>query len=265
MLRAMSSPSPLARLRTPLLRACGVRLSSDLYERAARIGLTLPLDAKRRDRIARIRAAGALFVHIPKNGGMSVSAALYGCQVKHVTVRYYATVAPDLLATLPSFATLRDPAERFVSAFHYARAGGSRDNRVSLPFRALYADFIDYDDALDHLEGLRSPFQADHIFRPQSWYVTRPDGSVAVDRLLLLDRPDAIAAHLRRLSVAVLPHLNRGPVAAPPLSPRQQARVARLYARDVALVDGVRHGRCVLRLPATGTRLPSLAAAMAGR
>ena len=72
---------------------------------------------------------------------------------------------------LPSFAVLRDPTARFLSAYRYGRAGGSAINDVAEPFRTLYRGFRSIDDALDHVETAASPYAVDHIFRPQSWYV----------------------------------------------------------------------------------------------
>jgi hypothetical protein len=95
--------------------AFGVRLVSDVPERLSRWRIPYPPSAQRRHRIAAIQESGVLFIHVPKNAGTSVCDRLYGEQIKHETVRYYAMVAPDLL-DLPSFAIVRDPVARFLSA-----------------------------------------------------------------------------------------------------------------------------------------------------
>lgn len=113
---------------------------------------------------------------------------LYGLQIKHASVRYYARAAPKLLGDVGSFAVVRDPVERFQSAFDYAKAGGSRDSRISAPFRERYMAFRSFDDALDHVERARSPYQIDHIFRSQFWYVADAEGEIRVKRLVPFDR-----------------------------------------------------------------------------
>lgn len=166
---------------------------------------------------------------------MAVSHALYGEQVRHASIRYYGAVAPALAKSLPTLAVFRDPIERFRSAYVYARAAGSRDNRVSEPFRSVYLTFRDVDDALDHLEAADWPYGVDHIFRPQSWYVTNGRGALAVDHLVALpDLADALSALAPW--AGPLPDLNRTAGEKPTLTPRQEWRLRYLYASDFALI-----------------------------
>ncbi|MBB5687314.1 sulfotransferase family 2 domain-containing protein [Sphingobium boeckii] len=219
-----------------------VHLRSDFRERLCDMGWRLPLDGGRRARLGAIRAAGALFIHIPKNAGTSISNALYGRQIKHASLRYYESVAPDLLENVPSFAILRDPVQRFLSAYHFGRAGGSRLKPISEPFATRYRAFRSIDDALDHLESAASLYHVDHIFRPQSWYISRRDGTIAIDRLLMLEDGQSVARFLKPFDIHRLEHLNRGAGDKIALSPHQLARVQRLYALDFALVDFCRNG-----------------------
>ncbi len=233
-----------------IMRRCRVLLVGDLYERACDAGLPLPLDGKRRRRLRNVRAARTLFIHIPKNAGMSIAQALYGEQIKHATIRYYAKAAPRMLWRTTSFAVLRDPVARFVSAFNYARAGGSADNCISAPFIDRYMAFQTIDDALDHLESAADIYQIDHIFRPQSWYVTDRAGKVIVDRLFLLEEFDRVRRFLALRSIPDVPHLNH--VEKPPveLDETQLARIRDFYARDIELVQALRDE--------ASERLPSL-------
>ena len=230
----------LDRIGVRIRQACGVRLVGDLYERACDAGLGLPLDGKRRQRLRQVQQARTLFIHVPKNAGMSISAAMYGQQIKHATIRYYRRAAPRLLRRTTSFAVLRDPIERFISAFHYAQAGGSADNRVAAPFRDTYMAFRTIDDALDHLEAAPSVYAIDHIFRPQSWYISDRAGKVVVDRLFLMHEMDRVREFLQLRCGAELDHINASTPLRMPLDATQIARIERLYADDVALVAKVR-------------------------
>ncbi|UAK23338.1 sulfotransferase family protein [Sphingomonas nostoxanthinifaciens] len=233
---------PGERVRYAVARMLGLRLISDIYERACDLNITLPAGAKRRRRLVALRHAGALFIHIPKNAGQSVSHALYGMQVKHASIRYYRRAAPDL-ARLPSFAILRDPVERFASAYHYARQGGHPDNRITPGFFRIYSRFGGVDDALDHVEAARSVYDVDHVFRPQSWYVTDRHGAVAVDRLLDFSELAEIERLVPGCSIGPVGHLNRLARPDHALTPAQAERVRRLYAADVALIAGARAAR----------------------
>lgn len=224
-------------LQRYLARAFGLRLTSDIYERLCDFGLKPPLDRERRQRLAAILKVGTLFIHVPKNAGMSVSHALYGRQVKHSTIRYYQRVAPELASAAPSFAVIRDPLERFLSAYRYARMGGSGDNVVSLPFRRIYRTLSSIDMTLDHLEAARFPYGVDHIFRAQSWYVLDDAGRVSVGRLILLDDLESYMAAAHAL---VLPRINRGAGGRESLTSAQAERLRRLYRRDFELFDALR-------------------------
>ncbi len=215
-----------------------VRLNGDLAERLCDLGLRPPVGPRRCRRLELFQGRGLLFVHVPKAAGMAISQALYGEQVQHATIRYYATVAPALTRALPKLAVIRDPIDRFRSAFAYARSG-SPANQVSEPFRSTYARFRDVDDALDHLEASRWPYGVDHIFRPQSWYVTDREGAVAVDHLVALSD---LPAALETLApwAAPLPDLNRTGARKPLLTSRQEWRLRYLYASDLALARRVR-------------------------
>jgi hypothetical protein len=224
-------------MKAVLARAFGTRLASDAHERAARLGLRLPLGAARKARLSAIREREILFIHVPKTAGMSVSSTLYGLQVKHASVRYYDHIDPDLRADLPSFAVMRDPIERFVSAYRYARGGGGRHSRVSIPFRRQYRDFRDVDDALDHVEGARSLFDIDHIFRPQSSYLLDAHHRIGVDAIVRFGAGIALGSQLKRCGIDALPWLNRSEKAALDLTEGQKARIRRLYTIDVALFE----------------------------
>lgn len=183
---SLSEPRQDAR-RHLACRLFGVRLISDIHERACDLGITIPPGRGRRERIARTAEAELLFIHVPKAAGTSISQALYGTQVKHLSIRLARRLGGGRLAVLPSFAVLRDPTARFLSAYRYGLAGGSAVNAVAEPFRTFYRNFRSIDDALDHVEEAASPYAVDHIFRPQSWYVVDAQGRIAVDHLLTMD------------------------------------------------------------------------------
>ena len=216
-----------------------VRLVSDVPERLARSPLPYRPNAKRRERITTIQRRGVLFIHVPKNAGTSVCHQLYGTQIKHETVRYYASVAPRVL-DLPSFAILRDPVCRFLSAFAYASNGGTRDRKVARPFNARYRAFETVDDAIDHLATARSPFDIDHIFRPQSWYLTDAQGDCRVENLIPYEEIDSLGAIMGLDELDALPRLNRSNTGTAPirLNPSQEAFIEDFYAGDYALWRG---------------------------
>ena len=231
----ISSPNS-AKLKANAIisKAFGVRLVSDVPERLARLHVHPWLNAKRKARIKTIRERELLFVHIPKNAGTSICQRLYGCQVKHASVSYYAKAAPDILA-LPSFAVIRNPMERFFSAFHYAQSGGTKDQQIALPFQEQYRAFKNIDDAINHLASARSVFDIDHVFRPQSWYLYDSTGHCPIDIFIPYHRVSEIGIMLGIRDLAYLPRLNCNDSTIEPLDGAQLAFLQSFYQDDFRL------------------------------
>jgi hypothetical protein len=232
----------LDRLHSAMRRMTGLKLVSDLHERPTFPGIYPPLDPKLRHRLRRIRDAGVLFIHIPKNAGMSVSKILYGEQLFHPTIRYYQRVAGDVARTFPSFAIWRNPVDRFVSAYRYARAGGAVDAPVSRAFRQRYMAFNSLDDALDHVEVSPSLYDLDHIFRPQFWYVADMAGRIAVDNICMIDDLDRAVAGDALPGLREMARINKSkPLTVHPTD-EQLRRLQRLYPIDFAIYDSLQEG-----------------------
>lgn len=228
-----------ATAQSALLRLFGVRLTTDIHERAADWGLRLPPGAKRRERLSRIAGRGILFVHIPKNGGTSIGQALYGMPVGHASVRFYLTAAASIMRTCPAFAVLRNPEERFLSAYRHARRGVAADTVIHAAFRETYQAFRSIDDALDHIEAAPSPYAIDNIFRTQRWYLTDRAGALVVQNLVAFDQLPRLRELMPSLGIDV-PHLNRSDPLPLNLTAHQRLRLRHLYADDYRLFDSLR-------------------------
>jgi hypothetical protein len=229
----------LDHLHFMMRQVTGLKLVSDLHERPTFPGIYPPLDPKLNRRLRRIREAGVLFIHIPKNAGMSVSKILYGEQVFHPTIRYYQRVAVDIAHDLPSFAIWRNPVERFVSAYRYARAGGAAEAPVSRAFRTRYMAFKSLDDAIDHVESSPSLFDVDHIFRPQFWYVADMAGRIAVDNLCMIDDLDRAVTTDALPGLREIARLNRSKSLVTRVNAEQLCRLHQLYPIDFAIFDAL--------------------------
>jgi len=219
--------------------ALRIPLFGDIHERASDWRIPLPPGPKRRNRIETIRRAGVLFVHIPKNAGTSISSLLYGHNMRHETIRYYRHIAPDL--RLPSFAIWRDPIDRFLSAYAFARNGGGRSVRLNPHFAERYTRFQTIDDALDHIEQAPSPYALDYIFRPQSWFVCDDRNTLAIDHLFPMNALHALPRTIPALRGHTIPHLNDSIRSTIPLTDRQISRLKTLYPNDYALKNALTH------------------------
>jgi len=222
----------------------GAWYEEDIYDRFC--GLFPRAMRAFRTRIpAAMRARGLIFVHVPRVAGTSISRALYGrACTHHHSMRYYQTLDPDFCAHTPSFALLRDPFDRFISAFFFVRSGGTPECRLSDVFTAQTRHIRSVDDYLDFLEA-RGALDLDFIMRPQSWFVCdRATGRPLVKDLFLYGEDEGeLIAYLANHGVSQLPWLNRANRHPLPLTSRQRSRIARLYADDLALIESVRASR----------------------
>lgn len=194
---------------------------------------------------APMRARNLIFVHVPRVAGTSIVRSLYGegC-IRHHSMRYFRALDPAFAASAESFALLRDPFDRFTSAFAFVRTGGTPTCHLSEVFVRQTAHIATVDDYLSFLEE-RGPLDLDFVMRPQSWFVCDLQGGAPLVKNLFLYREDdaALAAYLAPHGVGALPWLNRSARTHLMLTMRQRRRVERLYADDFALIEQVRAAR----------------------
>ncbi len=212
---------------------------------------------------------GFVFIHIPKNAGTSVVAALspfntyrdlevgasdlgealrlqyarrFGIS-KHATVAEVRAAMGEDWHRYRSFAVVRDPLQRVASIFGFLKQWrGWRD----MPTMRPHLDEFDGCRTLDQF--VSSQFFTtpgpDRIFEPQARWVTE-GGRVSVDALLHVDRLAVdLAGFLRPLGVPVqgldLKRLNpSGSRGLPGLSAAAQQRVRDRYGADFPLVGTI--------------------------
>jgi hypothetical protein len=183
-----------------------------------------------------------LFLHIPRTAGGSIAEAIEGRDKPHFPLVAYAAHDPARLAGLWKFTFVRDPADRFASAYarvlspraiEQVRLWGDRHVRPagSLErFAKLLADD----------PKLRSIVLAQAHFRPQTEWITVGD-KLGVDYIGRFESLQADFEHVRaHLGLdSTLPWKNRSnhSECGEPLSPATRAAVQSLYARDYALLN----------------------------
>ena len=125
--------------------------------------------------------AGVAFIHVPRAGGTSVANALYGGHIGHFPVRDLLSESSDEVLALPRFTVVRDPWERAVSAWQFARAGsGKGGQEAAIANPGLYKDER-FGSFARFVEEFLLPAEVDRldpVFRRQSWYVgTEPSAA----------------------------------------------------------------------------------------
>lgn len=155
------------------------------------------------------RGAGMVFVHVPKNAGVSISRAIYGRPLGHYSVAEIQRRDPRLLAQTYSFATLRDPVERLVSAYRFARAGSTSEMAVAEPQRYQAPVFGDFNSFVCQWLVRQDLAEIDGIFRTQASYLLSDDGPGVTDLFCLPDLQPLIEMLRSRVrQTVVLEHRN---------------------------------------------------------
>lgn len=83
-------------------------------------------------------AKQAIFIHVPKVAGTSISLAIFGQETGHFSARMYKYTDPTRFQSYFKFGFVRDPADRFSSAYSYLKGGGS--NPTDNYFAKTYID-----------------------------------------------------------------------------------------------------------------------------
>lgn len=191
-------------------------------------------------RAAKWKAAGLIFVHVPKNGGTSINKALYGQLMGHYRVRDIERFRPSLLREIPSLGLIRNPWARAYSAWNFARRGTQMTDGAQIhdPGRYKGAEFATFEHfVLGWLPG-RDLEHEDFVFRPQSHFLLDRGEEIGVSHLGRIERPDTYLPFIeetigRRVEVG---HVNRTASAGAyrdAYTPEMRDLVAQAYRRDV--------------------------------
>lgn len=87
-----------------------------------------------------------IFIHIPKNAGSSISEAFGFKHVNHSTyLQLEAVVGESDIRDFYTFTFVRNPYDRFISLYHYARLTESKYHSSINPDKAMYGKHLDYD------------------------------------------------------------------------------------------------------------------------
>jgi len=192
-------------------------------------------------RTSNFREAGVVFVHVPKAAGTSLSDALYGRIIGHFGIQDVLDYCPKDVLALPRFAVVRNPWDRLVSAWAFARAGSGAGDGVKARIRNArrYSApvFATFDTFLTDWLANQDLNRLDPVFRPQAAYARAADGTMPFDHIGRVERlPETIAWLSERLGrelplrrVNASNHKDFRTY----YTPATKAVVARLYADDV--------------------------------
>ncbi|WP_415906477.1 sulfotransferase family 2 domain-containing protein [Neptuniibacter sp. QD72_48] len=129
------------------------------------------------------RDGKVVFIHVPKAAGTSIAETLYGRSITHHTADHFRKANRKLYSDSFTFSVVRNPYERLVSAYKFAKAGGTK--RVPIRNPELYTgkDFSNFENFVKNWLVRKDINNIDFVFQPQWIYVCDKKSKIIVDRL----------------------------------------------------------------------------------
>ena len=124
----------------------------------------------------------SIFIKIPKTAGTSITKALFNTGSGHAMSEHYEIFGPEKFNSYFKFAFVRNPWDRFLSAYIYLKQGG--DNSVDRNWADIHLS--KFDNFEDFVLSLKDKKQAQKIlewmhFAPQYLYVCDHKMNIKVD------------------------------------------------------------------------------------
>jgi len=147
----------------------------------------IPLDILRR--YPYWKRAGVIFVHIPKSAGVAINTALYNRPLGHFFATDIQKVIPNAFDTLLTFGVVRNPLDRLVSAYRFAKSGGTSQMGIKNPNNYHIKEFRSFDTFVSEWLVNQNLSDVDGIFKPQYFYLCDQD-KIIVDHVIYFENLD---------------------------------------------------------------------------
>ncbi|SEF40124.1 Sulfotransferase family protein [Alcanivorax sp. DSM 26293] len=125
--------------------------------------------------------AGCIFIHVPKAAGTSVNHALYGRTLGHYSALEIEKTFPRLFERAFTFTLVRNPWDRALSAYRFARQGQTDSMGVLNPGQYQIPGFDSFERFVNDWLPAQDLLKTDFIFQPQSHFACDANGEIMVD------------------------------------------------------------------------------------
>tara|TARA_R110002073_G_scaffold132514_5_gene279439 strand:+ start:2379 stop:3059 length:681 start_codon:yes stop_codon:yes gene_type:complete len=178
-----------------------------------------------------------IFIHIPKTAGKSIISKLHNRGATHLSYSDYEDILGDKINDYFVFTVLRDPADRFASAYSYLKAGGNQ-SREDQEFSHRWIKNKDINDFI------KTSFTASEVrnslfFRSQASFLKKKNDALATVKILDLNnlKRDFVSISDRLGVSSELPYLNESHSIINAFSEESRLIIQTVYREDYALIN----------------------------
>lgn len=132
-------------------------------------------------RYAHWKKNGCIYIHIPKAAGTSLNKALYGKTLGHYTASEIKKSFPMLFSQLFVFSFVRNPWDRVLSAYRFAKVGKTDSMGMYRPEQYKIPEFASFESFLFEWLAKQDVNNIDFVFQPQNSFIVDSSGQALTD------------------------------------------------------------------------------------
>lgn len=154
------------------------------------------------------RNSEVIFIHVPKAAGSSIAHTLYGQSIAHMPADFFIRANEEEYKSKLSFAVVRNPWLRVLSAYNFVFNGGTK--LVPVENALFYKKFTSFECFIKDYLVEKNVNELDHVFREQCYYVCDSNYKVLVNHLGKLENLSDTEGYLSKIIGGIsFPKLNK--------------------------------------------------------
>ncbi|MEZ8225877.1 sulfotransferase family 2 domain-containing protein [Vibrio splendidus] len=152
-----------------------------------------------------------IFVHVPKVAGTSINHAIYGRTLGHYSASDIKNKFPNLFNKAFTFSLVRNPWDRVLSAYHFAKQGKTATMGMYNAEQYQIPEFETFEAFVFEWLANKNVDELDFVFQTQSQFLTDAKGNILVDYIGKLENmSDSISYIESQIGrELVIPHANK--------------------------------------------------------
>lgn len=152
-----------------------------------------------------------IFIHVPKVAGTSINHAIYGRTLGHYSAYEIMNKFPRLFDESFTFSLVRNPWDRVLSAYRFAKQGKTESMGVYKPEQYQIPEFNTFESFILNWLAHKNVDELDFVFQTQSRFLIDSRGELLVDYVGKLESINEAINYIeskinRRL---IIPHANK--------------------------------------------------------